>query len=95
MVKSKGIKSIHTFKGHSRRVTSLMPIKSKETYFVSASLDGKLKIWCIEKMLELYSFDISLESPLQNSTVEDSIQNSILISDSIYALVFRRAIEIG
>lgn len=27
--------------------------------------------------------------------MEDSIQNAILISDSIYALVFRRAVEIG
>lgn len=76
-------------------MTSLKPIDGKQTYFVSASLDGKLRIWCIEKMIELYCFDIAIDSPVQNSTMEDSIQNAVLISDSIYALVFKRAVEIG
>lgn len=60
----KSSKSIHVFKGHSRRVTSLKPIQGKSTSFVSASLDGKLRIWCIEKMIELYCFDIAIDSPV-------------------------------
>jgi len=65
--------SIHVFKGHSRRVTSLAPIASKNTYFVSASLDGKLRIWCIEKMIELYCFDICIDSPVTNNGMGDTI----------------------
>jgi WD40 repeat protein len=92
---SEGTKSIHVFKGHSRRVTSLMPIKEKGTYFVSASLDGKVRIWCIEKMIELYCFDISIDSPVTNSAIDSTIQNVILINDSIYAMIFHQNIEIG
>lgn len=90
-----GAKSIHIFKGHSRKVTSLAPIKSKGTYFVSASLDGKLRIWCIEKMIELYCFDISVDSPVQNSALADSIMNVKLINHKIYAMIFKSFIEIG
>lgn len=92
---SGGAKSIHIFKGHSRKVTSLAPIKSKGTYFVSASLDGKLRIWCIEKMIELYCFDISVDSPVQNSALADSIMNVKLINHKIYAMIFKSFIEIG
>jgi WD40 repeat protein len=67
------LKSVHVFKGHSRTVTSLAPIKSKPTYFVSASKDGKVRIWCFEKMIELYCFDIAIDSPVQNSVQADSI----------------------
>jgi WD40 repeat protein len=60
-------KSVHVFKGHSQTVTSLAPVSSKKSYFVSASLDGKVRIWDIEKMIELYCFDIILDSPVHNS----------------------------
>ena len=76
-------------------MTSLAPIESKATYFVSASLDGKLRIWCIEKMIELYCFDISVDSPVQNSAMADSIMNVKLINHKIYAMIFKSAIEIG
>ena len=52
----------------------MAPIPSKErdkdgkkkppTQFVSASLDGKLRIWCTERMIELYCFDIQIDSPV-------------------------------
>ena len=87
--------SLHIFKGHSRRVTSLERVKSKESYFISASLDGKLKIWCTEKMIELYCFDMSLNSPVINSAQGDTICNVKLLSDKVYALVFRQYTEIG
>ena len=76
-------------------MTSLAPIEHKATYFVSASLDGKLRIWCIEKMIELYCFDISVDSPVQNSAMADSIMNVKLINHKIYAMIFKSAIEIG
>jgi len=61
---SVGAKSVHVFKGHSRKVTSLAPVENKNTYFVSASVDGKVRIWCLEKMIELYCFDIAMDSPV-------------------------------
>mmetsp|Transcript_24011 Transcript_24011/g.36913 ORF Transcript_24011/g.36913 Transcript_24011/m.36913 type:complete len:126 (+) Transcript_24011:1184-1561(+) len=94
-VQNNGQKSVHVFKGHSRQVTSLAPIKSKNTYFVSASLDGKVRIWDYEKMIELYCFDIALDSPVQNSANTDSIMDVKLISDQIYAMIFRSFIEVG
>jgi WD40 repeat protein len=87
--------SIHVFKGHSRQVTSLAPVHNKNTLFVSSGLDGKVRIWCVEKMLELYCFDIQVNSPITNSAVADSIQNVKLISDKIYAIIFKRFVEIG
>lgn len=90
-----GLKSVHVFKGHSRTVTSLAPIKSKSTYFVSSSTDGKVRIWCFEKMIELYCFDITANSPVQNSAMADSIMNVKLINDKIYAMIFKSFIEIG
>ena len=83
------------FKGHSRKVTSLAPVEGKSTYFVSASLDGKVRIWCLEKMIELYCFDIALDSPVQNSALADSIMDVKLISEKIYAMIFKSFIEIG
>ena len=76
-------------------MTSLAPIKGKSTLFVSASLDGKVRIWCIEKMIELYCFDISTDSPVTNSATSDQLMNVKLISDKIYAMIFRQNVEIG
>jgi len=30
--------------------------------FVSASIDGTIRIWCLEKLIELYSFDLTSET---------------------------------
>lgn len=49
---------IHTFKGHSQTVTSLSPIAHRPTHFVSASTDGKVRIWDFDRLIELYCFDI-------------------------------------
>ena len=86
-------------------MTSLAPIRNKSTYFVSASLDGKLRIWCIEKMIELYCFDIQMDSPVQNSGMGSAsgpqqdnsmkVMDVKLISDKVYAMIFKRFIEIG
>lgn len=46
-------------------------------------------------MIELYCFDVSLDSPVQNSATADSIMNIKLISDHIYAIVFKSQVEVG
>ena len=47
---------MHTFKGHSRTVTSMRPVRDTPSSFVSASLDGSLRIWCLDKFIQLYTF---------------------------------------
>ena len=76
-------------------MSSLAPIKSKPTYFVSSSEDGKIRIWCFEKMIELYCFDITVNSPVINSASADTIMSVKLINDKIYAMIFKQNIEIG
>ena len=46
-------------------------------------------------MIELYCFDITANSPVQNSAMADSIMNVKLINDKIYAMIFKSFIEIG
>jgi len=46
---------IHTFNGHFKRVTCLVPLLREEEQFISASLDGTAKIWSLDKFNELYS----------------------------------------
>jgi hypothetical protein len=46
-------------------------------------------------MIELYCFDISVDSPVQNSAMADSIMNVKLINHKIYAMIFKSFIEIG
>ena len=57
---------MHTFKGHSRAVTSMRLIKRSvkssdpseiyDSSFVSASLDGTIRIWCLDKFIQLHHF---------------------------------------
>lgn len=47
---------MHTFKGHSRMVTQMKLIKDSYSSFVSASLDGSVRVWCLDKFIQLYSF---------------------------------------
>ena len=88
-------KSVHVFKGHSQTVTSLAPIQSRPTHFVSASTDGKVRIWDFDRLIELYCFDIQLDSPVQNSAMADTIENVKLINERVYAMIFKNKIEIG
>lgn len=46
-------------------------------------------------MIELYCFDITVNSPVINSAMADSIMAVNLINDKIYAMVFKSYIEIG
>ena len=47
---------MHTFKGHNRTVTSMKLIKGSYSSFVSASLDGSVRVWCLDKLIQLYTF---------------------------------------
>jgi WD40 repeat protein len=49
---------MHTFKSHTKAISSLNKVHANENYIVTASLDGSVKIWCLEKMIEIYSFDV-------------------------------------
>lgn len=88
-------KIVFTFKGHSQTVTSLAAIPSRPTHFVSASTDGKVRIWDFEGLMDLYCFDIQLDSPVQNSAMADTIENVKLINERVYAMIFKNKIEIG
>lgn len=50
-------KIIHSFSGHTKKVTSLMN-HSNKTMFISASLDNTVRIWCLDKFTELYCFNL-------------------------------------
>ena len=69
---------MHTFKGHSRAVTSLKLIQSNQasnfSNFVSASLDGSIRIWSLDKLIELYKFEID-QSSQGNNLGGENMQN--------------------
>lgn len=54
--KTKEKQFMHEFKNHSKPIMCLNPVKANPSYIVSASLDGSVKIFCLEEMIELYSF---------------------------------------
>ena len=49
---------MHEFKNHTKAITCLNPMRALGSYIVTASLDGTVKIWCLEMMIELYSFEV-------------------------------------
>ena len=96
---------MHTFKGHSRAVTSLKLIKSNQasnfSNFVSASLDGSIRIWSLDKLIELYKFEIDQSNQggnLGGENMSNQIVNIKLINDHIFAIFSKgpcNRIEIG
>ena len=45
---------VHTFRGHSRAVTSIVVHPIKPSIIVTASLDGSVKMWSLNTMEILY-----------------------------------------
>ena len=88
---------IATFKGHTRRVTDIRAVRSAvSNTFVSASLDGTVRIWCLDKLIELYAFDIG--SGNSDSRMDDKLINVMLLNAHTYALFFSgqlNAVEVG
>ena len=90
-------KFIHTFKGHTRRVTDIRAVRSAvSNTFVSASLDGTVRIWDLDKLIELYAFDIGGGN--SGSRTGDKLINVMLLNAYTYALFFSgqgNAVEVG
>ena len=49
---------MHTFNSHSRAITSMRMVGNGSSNFVSTSLDGSVRMWCLDKLIELYCFEI-------------------------------------
>ena len=77
---------VHTYKGHSKAVPSMKPIKNKSTNFVSASLDGTIRIWCLDKLIELYCFDIGNALNSGGSGISEVITGIKLLNDKVFAV---------
>jgi WD40 repeat protein len=80
-LKSKS-KLIHSYTGHTKKVTSLVnhPIN---TIFISASLDNTVRIWCLDKFTELYCFNLVA-----------GLTNIKLLNDKLFACFYYDKIKI-
>jgi WD40 repeat protein len=56
--KTKAKHFMHSFKSHTKAISTLNSASTNENYIVSSSLDGTIKVWCLEKMIEIYSFEV-------------------------------------
>lgn len=75
-------KLIHSYTGHTKKVTSLANHTNK-TMFISASLDNTIRIWCLDKFIELYCFNL-----IAGTT------NVTLLSDKLFACFYYDKIKI-
>ena len=64
---------IHTYIGHFKTVTSMMVIPERPTLFISASNDNTLRMFSLDKFMELYRFEL-------NPGI-----NNILLSSKVFA----------
>jgi WD40 repeat protein len=86
---------MHSFKSHTKAISSLVPAHTNENYIVTSSLDGTIKIWCLEKMIEIYSFEVWSSADGGLGGQMDKIE---LIDDRIYTIFLKghsNAIEVG
>ena len=86
---------MHEFQAHTKGITTLNPCRFNDNYVVSSSLDGYIKLWCLEKMIEIYSFPVwsSAEGGLG-----EEMERITLIDDRLYAIFLKghnNAIEVG
>ena len=49
---------IHAFQGHAKEIRMIMPFKQYPHLFLSASLDGTVRIWSLETFQHLYTLEI-------------------------------------
>ena len=77
---------IHCFNNHFKRVTCLLPLK--EDLFLSASLDGTLRVWSLNKFQQLYCLNISegQENPQTFVRMYDS-GRKVLMADGTNVVV--------
>ena len=55
--------------------------------FVSASLDGSIRIWCLEKLIELFNFNLITEG--DGGGMDESIEQITLINDKLFAVFMK------
>ena len=55
--------------------------------FVSASVDGSIRIWCLEKLIELYNFNLITDGG--GGGMDDSIERITLIDDKLFAVFMK------
>ena len=80
-------KRIHTFKSHTRGITSIKKVTSTlSNTFVSASTDGTVRIWCLDKLIELYVFDITQGEG--DNRMEDRLTNIMLLNAHTFAVFY-------
>jgi WD40 repeat protein len=75
-------KLIHSYSGHTKKVTSLAP-HPNNTMFISASLDCTVRIWCLDKFIELYCFNLTT-----------GLTDIKLINDKLFACIYFNKIKI-
>ena len=49
---------MHTFEAHQKAITCLKPVVKNDSYVMSASLDGSIKIWDLDGMIEINTFEV-------------------------------------
>lgn len=54
-------KQIHSFQGHFKAVTCLMPVKTEPDLLLSAALDSTVRIWSLDKFQQLYMLHLPTE----------------------------------
>ena len=82
---------MHTFKGHSRTVTSMKLIKDSYSSFVSASLDGSIRVWCLDKFIQLYTFQTD---QIQSNALGTKGTDIKLLDDRVFAVMSKGPIKV-
>lgn len=76
-------KLIHSYTGHTKKVTCLVNHPTNKTIFISASLDNTVRIWCLDKFTELYCFNLIA-----------GITNIKLLNDRLFACFYFDKIKV-
>eukprot|EP00347_Sterkiella_histriomuscorum_P023301 403335171 len=90
-------KLIHTFVGHLKIISSLVRHNKYKNLFISGSLDNTIRVWCLERLCEVYCFDLNQNqiSQTESNLIMDNMNQIKLMNDSVYAVFIKRAIVIG
>ena len=59
-------------------------IKGSYSSFVSASLDGSVKVWCLDKLIQLYTFQTE---QLKSTGLGTKITDLRLLDDKTFAVM--------
>lgn len=54
--------------------------------YVSSSLDGTVRVWCLDKLISLYVFDINEGN--SDARKDDKLTNIMMLNPHTYALFY-------